>query len=177
RSGTTRAFAARLGAPADPGLSAGARGLAAQLPLEPLDGQSEALLELDFRAPPQLAKRLVAGDVLAPEVAAPLGPELDADAAAEDAADALRHLQHRDLARALEVVGLLRGRVPHREQVGLGHVPDVDELPILVALARDRERLAAERLPDEDGDEELVAHAGSVRDAVAEDREGHAVEL
>src|SRR5262249_14709876 len=158
-------------------LSAGAAGIAAELLLEPLDGQPDAFLELDLRPPPQLAKRLVTGHILAPEVAGPLGPELDADTAAEDAADALRHLQHRDLARALEVVGLLRGHVLHREQVGLGHVPDVDELPILVAPARDGQGLAAEGLLDEDGDEELLAHPGAVRDAVAEDREGHAVEL
>lgn len=90
---------------------------------------------------------------------------------ADERADALRHLEHGDLARAFEIVGLVRGRVVHREEVGVGEVAHIHELPVLVALAGHGERLPAQRLAQEDRDQGLLTHARPGGDPVAQDGE------
>ena len=57
-----------------------------------------------------------------------------------------------------------------REHVRGREVFDVDEAPLLRAVAVDAQRLAAHRPQQERGDDEVAAHARAERDAVAQHR-------
>ena len=70
--------------------------------------------------------------------------------------------------------GGLRGDRGHDP---LGEILDVDEAPRLQAIAGDRQRLACQRLVDEDRQDRRRPGARSVRDPEAQDRRPHAVQL
>ena len=79
-----------------------------------------------------------------------------------------RELTDRDRLVGLEVVGAVLRDRREREHVRGGEVLDVDERPLLRAVAVDAQRLAAQRPLEERGDHEVAAHPRPERDAVAQ---------
>src|SRR5262245_49581429 len=117
-------------------------GRVAPLGTEPIDRLAQTVVEVDRRLPPELLADLVGTYLAAREIARPLGDEVDSYVLADEPADPARDLEHRDLPRPLQIVGLLGGPVAHGEHVRRGEVPHVHEATILVPLAGDGQSLA-----------------------------------
>ena len=121
------------------------------------------------RLPAELARRALARDVAALEVAgAPFG--CGRSAHRRRRRGRCRRSRARSCSRADEVVDAARGGRVERRDDAVGEVLDVDEAARLRAVAGDRERLARERLRDERGDHRGRPRARTVRDAEAQDR-------
>src|SRR5439155_6333744 len=157
-----RALARRL-------VGAGARAV-------PGDVAAHAVLDASRWPPAELAGRARAADHRATEIAR-AAVDVDDRDVADDSPHGLGDLTDGDILVADQVVGAVGGDRAERADDAVGEVLDIDEAARLAAVAGDSQRLAAQSLGDERGDDRRFARAGTVRDAEAQDRALHAVEL
>ena len=107
---------------------------------EPLDGGPKPVLKTNGGRPPEFATRLLGRDVFPAEIARPRRHEVDLHVLADRLPNTFRHFQNRNLPVAFKVIGLILRDILHREYMRLGHVPNVDEVAVLLPFAGDRER-------------------------------------
>ena len=116
---------------------------------KPFYRPSEPVFKFNRRTPAQFLMRLLSRDFLSAKVSGALGNKFDFHVISDSRPDALGDLEDRDFPRAFEVIGLVSGGLLHGKDVGLGKVPDIDEVPLLIACSRYGERLASQGFFDE----------------------------
>src|SRR3954447_21604322 len=145
------------------------------LRLVPGVGAGQTVGEARGRLPAELDAGPLVGHLPRLEVAGARFAELDA-ARTDEGDDRLGDLLDAHWYCALDVVGPVDGHVLERLHVGLGEILDVDKRPLLAAVPVDAQGFVAHAPLHERGDDTVVPHPRPVRDAVAQDRVGPAVE-
>ena len=146
------------------------------LGLEPGEVPADSLAKRGGGAPVELLGGSLVRDHRTAEVAVATGG-VDDLGVVDQIRDDVRELADRHGLIAGQVVDAVLGPLLKAGDDALGEVLDVDEAPGLQAVSGDRQRLSLERLRDEDRDHGGGPGPRAVRNAEAQDRARHVVEL